>query len=74
MVTVQLPRDTGVSTGRHAGRRVLELLPPLVVALLILPYVISYGQLWPWRPSTIDLEVYVYAVRDMLAGNDIYAT
>jgi alpha-1,2-mannosyltransferase len=25
-------------------------------------------------PSTIDLEVYIYAVKDMLAGRDIYAT
>ncbi|HEX8487860.1 MAG TPA: glycosyltransferase 87 family protein [Propionibacteriaceae bacterium] len=74
MATVQLRPESRAPTRGSAGRRVLELLPPLVVALLILPYVISYGQLWPWRPSTIDLEVYVYAVRDMLAGNDIYAT
>jgi len=56
-------------------RRVaVELGPPLVVALLILPYVIAHGQAWPWRPSTIDLEVYVYAVKDLLAGRDIFAT
>jgi alpha-1,2-mannosyltransferase len=53
---------------------VLELLPPLLVALVLLPFVISYGTLWPWRPSTIDLQVYVYAVKDMLAGRDIFAT
>ena len=35
---------------------------------------IQYGSLWPWRPSTIDLEVYVYAVKDMLAGRDIFLT
>jgi alpha-1,2-mannosyltransferase len=51
-----------------------EIVPPLVVALVILPFVIAYGRFWPWRPSTIDLEVYVYAVRDMLAGRDIFAT
>ena len=28
----------------------------------------------PWQPSTIDLQVYVYAVKDMLAGKDIFAT
>ena len=52
----------------------VELAPPLVVALLVLPFVISYGRFWPWSPSTIDLQVYVYAVRDMVAGRDIFAT
>ncbi|MET0694553.1 MAG: glycosyltransferase 87 family protein [Propionibacteriaceae bacterium] len=55
-------------------RLVVELVPPLVVALLILPFVIAYGKFSPWQPSTIDLQVYVYAVRDMLAGKDIFAT
>jgi alpha-1,2-mannosyltransferase len=59
---------------RRAARLALELAPPLVVALLVLPFVIAYGKLWPWQPSTIDLQVYVYAVKDMLAGLDIYAT
>jgi alpha-1,2-mannosyltransferase len=62
------------SLGSRAARAAVEILPPLAVALLILPYVISYGKFSPWQPSTIDLEVYVYAVRDMLAGKDIYAT
>ena len=52
----------------------MELLPPFVVALLILPFVIQYGKFSPWEPSTIDLQVYVYAVKDMLAGKDIFAT
>jgi alpha-1,2-mannosyltransferase len=56
------------------GRLAVELLPPLVVALVILPYVISYGKFFPWHPSTIDLQVYVYAVKDMLAGKDIFAS
>ena len=46
----------------------------MAVALLILPYIIQYGKLVPWQPSTIDLQVYVYAVKDMLAGRDIFAT
>ncbi|WP_375426178.1 glycosyltransferase 87 family protein [uncultured Friedmanniella sp.] len=58
----------------RSGRLLVELLPPLVVALVILPYVISYGTFRPWAPSTIDLQVYVYAVHDMLAGLDIFQT
>ena len=49
-------------------------MPPFVVALVILPLIIQYGSSDPWQPSTIDLQVYVYAVKDMLAGQDIYAT
>ena len=63
-----------LSTGQRIGRTAVEFLPPFVVALLILPFIIAYGHLWPWQPSTIDLQVYVYAVRDMLAGKDIFAT
>ena len=60
------------SARRRWGRLAVEVLPPFVVALLVLPYVIAYGRFWPWQPSTIDLQVYVYAVKDMLAGQDIY--
>ncbi|WP_375432988.1 glycosyltransferase 87 family protein [uncultured Friedmanniella sp.] len=59
---------------RRPVRALVELLPPFAVALALLPYVISYGTARPWRPSTIDLQVYVYAVHDMLAGKDIFAT
>ena len=60
---------------QHAvARWLVELGPPYLVALLILPWVIAQGVAWPWQPSTIDLQVYVYAVHDMLAGRDIYAT
>jgi alpha-1,2-mannosyltransferase len=52
----------------------VEFLPPMAVALLILPYIIQYGKLVPWQPSTIDLQVYVYAVKDMLSGKDIFET
>jgi alpha-1,2-mannosyltransferase len=59
---------------RRLTRAAVEFLPPMVVALLILPYIIQYGKLVPWAPSTIDLQVYVYAVKDMLAGKDVFAT
>jgi len=60
--------------GRRLARGAMEFLPPLAVALLILPFIIQRGKFFPWQPSTIDLQVYVYAVKDMLAGNDILAT
>ncbi|GAA1428950.1 glycosyltransferase 87 family protein [Microlunatus lacustris] len=63
-----------MSRGRRAALLAVEVLPAFVVALLLLPWVISYGKAWPWEPSTIDLQVYVYAVKDMLAGRDIFAT
>jgi len=65
---------TSLSIGRRLSRAALEFLPPFAVALLILPFIIQYGKLIPWQPSTIDLQVYVYAVKDMLAGKDIFAT
>ncbi len=65
---------TSLSISRRLSRAALEFLPPFAVALLILPFIIQYGKLIPWQPSTIDLQVYVYAVKDMLAGNDIFAT
>ena len=57
--------------GRRVARGAMEFLPPLAVALLILPFIIQRGKFFPWQPSTIDLQVYVYAVKDMLAGKDI---
>ena len=59
---------------RRLTRAAVEFLPPMAVALLILPYIIQYGRLVPWQPSTIDLQVYVYGVKDMLASKDIFAT
>ena len=55
---------------RSAG----EFLPAFIVALALLPFIISYGTFSPWQPSTIDLQVYQYTVADLLAGQDIYAT
>jgi len=65
---------TSLSISRRLSRAALEFLPPFAVALLILPFIIQYGKLIPWQPSTIDLQVYVYTVKDMLAGKDIFAT
>ncbi|RCK71432.1 DUF2029 domain-containing protein [Desertihabitans brevis] len=62
------------ATGSRVGRWAVELLPPFVAALVVLPFVISGGRAWPWVPATIDLDVYVLAVRDMLAGGNIYTT
>jgi alpha-1,2-mannosyltransferase len=62
------------SRGRQARLLVVEVLPPAVVAVLLLPFVIAYSHWWPKTPNTIDLQVYVYAVKDMLAGNDIFLT
>ena len=70
-------RTPGTTAGpprRGLVRWLVEIGPPFVVACVILPLIISGGSFDPWRPSTIDLEVYIYAVRDMLAGRDIYAT
>ena len=55
-------------------RWILEFLGPFAVACAILPFVIRDGTAIPWAPATTDLEVYVYAVRDLLAGKDIYQT
>ncbi len=65
---------TSLPISRRLARAAAEFLPPMAVALLILPYIIQFGKLIPWQPSTIDLQVYVYAVRDMLAGKDIFDT
>ena len=68
------PAAARLSRGRRLVRWAVEFGPPMVVACAILPLIIAHGSYLPWRPSTIDLEVYVYAVKDMLAGKDIYAT
>jgi len=71
---VSLRSDPRMSTSRKLGRTAIEFVPPFVVALVLLPFIIQYGKLLPWQPSTIDLQVYVAAVKDMLAGGDIFAT
>ena len=71
---MSLRSDPRMSTSRKLGRTAIEFVPPFVVALLLLPFIIQYGKLLPWQPSTIDLQVYVAAVKDMLAGGNIFAT
>ena len=60
--------------GGRAGLLALEVGVPFAVALAVLPFIIAYGRYWPAHPATIDLQVYVYAVHDLLAGRDIFAT
>ncbi len=62
------------SRGRQARLLLVEVLPPAVVAVLLLPFIIAYSHWWPKPPNTIDLQVYVYAVKDMLVGKDIFLT
>lgn len=59
---------------RRLARWLVEFLPAYVISLIILPWVIRDGTAIPWAPQTTDLEVYVQAVGDMLAGGDIYQT
>ena len=67
---MSLRADPRMSTSRKLGRTAIEFGPPFVVALLLLPFIIQYGKLQPWQPSTIDLQVYVAAVKDMLGRRE----
>lgn len=71
MATERPPRLTLL---RRADRFGLEVGPALIAALLVLPWIISGGEPWPWKPAMLDLDVYLAAVRDLLAGQDIYLT
>ena len=71
---VPRPAPVPLTRGRKARLLLVEVLPPAVVAVLLLPFVIAYSHWWPRTPSTIDLQVYVYAVKDMLQGKDIFLT
>ncbi|OYO00414.1 hypothetical protein CGZ96_04800 [Enemella evansiae] len=66
--------EAALDRPHRAVRWLIEFLPAFVVALILLPWIIATGTASPWRPATIDLDVYVAAVRDLLAGKDIYAT
>lgn len=68
------PMVQTVSWTRSIVRALVEFVAPFLVALLILPFVIRGGTFLPWAPQTTDLEVYVHAARDLLAGKDIYQT
>ena len=63
-----------VARGHQVRLLLVEVLPPAVVAVLLLPFVIAHSRWWPQLPNTIDLQVYVYAVKDMLLGKDIFLT
>lgn len=63
-----------MTTRSSLARTMIEFVPPFLVALIILPAIIRGGTPIPWAPQTTDLEVYVYAARDLLAGKDIYQT
>lgn len=59
--------------GRSAARWVVEVLPALLVAGVLAPWIIAKGQAWPWRPSMVDLDVYRLTAQAVLTGRDIYA-
>lgn len=63
-----------LTRGLDWRRGLVEFLPPFLIALLLLPFVMKNGRLWPWEPNTIDLRVYVLAVQDMMHGKSIYDT
>ncbi len=63
-----------MSTRERALRQVVELVPAFLVSLVLLPLIISKGQLLPYHPNTIDLRVYHLAVEDLVNGRDIYLT
>ncbi len=54
---MSLRSDPRMSTSSKLGRTAIEFLPPFVVALLLLPFIIQYGKFLPWQPSTIDLQL-----------------
>lgn len=63
-----------MSTRQRLLRQAVELVPPLLVSLVLLPLIISHGSLLPYRPNTIDLRVYHLTVQDLVNGRDIYLT
>jgi len=76
MTAASLPVAETAPLGRWSrlARFAIELGPTFLVSLLFLPLVIKGGTLVPYEPNTIDLRVYDLAVRDMIAGKDIYLT
>ncbi len=74
-MSVTVPADsTPAQRIDTAALWVVEHVPALLVALVLLPVIIAGGSYLPYLPNTVDLEVYWYAVADMLAGRDIYQT
>ncbi|MGD7787375.1 glycosyltransferase 87 family protein [Propionibacteriaceae bacterium Y1700] len=73
-MSTSTPQGRAVPTSARVLDFLAEFLPTLLVALAILPLVIRGGSYAPWAPQTTDLEVYVYAAADLLAGKDVYQT
>ncbi|GAB3925246.1 membrane protein [Microlunatus endophyticus] len=69
--TDQLVAPPPMTTAQRFRRMVGEMVPAYVVSLIMLPLIIAGGRYWPFRPSTMDLQVYFYAVRAMLHGANI---
>ncbi|SDB84629.1 alpha-1,2-mannosyltransferase [Raineyella antarctica] len=59
--------------GRPVGRFLAEYGLPFVVAVLLVPFIITGGRLWPWDPAMIDLDIYRIGVHALLTGGDIYS-
>lgn len=57
---------------RRVGRFLVEYGLPFVVAVVLVPFIILGGHLWPWSPAMIDLDVYRVGVQALLSGRDIY--
>ncbi|QDP97265.1 DUF2029 domain-containing protein [Microlunatus elymi] len=60
-----------MTRGKRFRRMVLEFTPAYLVSMVMLPLIIAGGKFWPYKPSTMDLQVYFYAVRAMLHGANI---
>lgn len=63
---------TSVRPQGRVARFAVEYGLPFVVALLLVPFVITGGRLWPWDPAMIDLGVYRFGVQTLLSGQGIY--
>jgi alpha-1,2-mannosyltransferase len=50
---------------------VAQLVLPVLAALIVVPFVKPHGTLWPWAPSTVDLDVYQYTGHIVLSGGSI---
>ncbi|MEA5154547.1 glycosyltransferase 87 family protein [Raineyella sp.] len=63
---------TSVRPQGRVARFAVEYGLPFVVAVLLAPFVITGGHLWPWDPAMIDLGVYRFGVQSLVDGKGIY--